>query len=51
MKEKILIAEDDVILREILMSKLTSAGLVALGAEDGEETLKILAKEILNENS
>lgn len=45
MKEKILIAEDDVILREILMSKLTSAGLVALGAEDGEETLKILAKE------
>jgi CheY-like chemotaxis protein len=39
--QKILIVEDDVIMREILMSKLISAGYNALGAESGDEALTI----------
>ncbi|HEY4482560.1 MAG TPA: response regulator [Candidatus Paceibacterota bacterium] len=45
MGQKILIAEDDVILREILMSKLTGAGYTALGAEDGAKALEIIKSE------
>ncbi|MEK7535656.1 MAG: response regulator [Patescibacteria group bacterium] len=45
MGQKILIAEDDTILREILMNKLTSAGFTAIGAADGGEALRIITEE------
>ncbi|HEY4518290.1 MAG TPA: response regulator [Candidatus Paceibacterota bacterium] len=45
MGQKILVAEDDAILREILMSKLTSAGYVALVAEDGAKALEIIKSD------
>lgn len=43
--QKILIAEDDVILREILQGKLTTAGYTALTAEDGGKALDIIRAE------
>jgi len=45
MSQKVIIAEDDVILREILIGKLSAAGFVAIGAEDGDGALQILSKE------
>ncbi|HEY9582716.1 MAG TPA: response regulator [Candidatus Paceibacterota bacterium] len=43
--QKVLIAEDDAILREILMGKLTTAGYLALGAEDGDTALRLIKAE------
>ncbi len=45
MAQKILIAEDDVILREILVDKLTTAGYKAIGAEDGAKALELTRSE------
>ena len=45
MAQKILIAEDDIILREILTNKLTAAGYKAFGAEDGVKVLEIARAE------
>ncbi|HEY4515113.1 MAG TPA: response regulator [Candidatus Paceibacterota bacterium] len=42
---KILIAEDDAIMREILMSKLISAGYNAVGAESGDEAITMASTE------
>ena len=43
--QKVLVAEDDVILREILIGKLSAAGYGALGAEDGEAALKLIQEQ------
>ncbi len=43
--QKILVAEDDVILREILMGKLTSAGFTSIGVEDGARALEVIRAE------
>lgn len=45
MVQKILIAEDDAILREILMEKIASAGYKTLGAEDGAKALELAKAE------
>lgn len=44
--QKILIAEDDAIMREILMSKLISAGYNAIGAESGDEALTLVKTQM-----
>jgi len=45
MPQKILVAEDDVILREILIDKLSGAGYKVFGAEDGFKTLELIRGE------
>jgi two-component system, sensor histidine kinase and response regulator len=45
MAHKIVIAEDDVILREILVDKLSAAGYKALGAADGAKALDLVRGE------
>lgn len=42
MGKKILVVEDDVILRDILASKLSKEGFETLSAEDGEQALALL---------
>lgn len=44
--QKVLIAEDDAILREILISKISSAGFITLGADNGDDALGLIQKEV-----
>lgn len=41
-KKKVLVAEDDPSLSQILSSRLTRAGMEVVKAKDGEETLKVI---------
>src|SRR3989344_1965067 len=43
--QKVLVAEDDAIMREILLGKLSSSGFTALGAEDGDTALRIVQEQ------
>ena len=43
--KKVLIVEDDITMREIVTSKLASAGYNVLEAEDGKKALEVWGKE------
>lgn len=45
MPKKVLIVEDDITMREILVSKLSSAGFVVVEAEDGKHAVATWQKE------
>ncbi len=43
--KKILVVEDDITMREIVVSKLTSSGYTVVEADDGKKGLEVWAKE------
>src|SRR3989344_1263360 len=43
--KKILVVEDDSVLRDVLIEKLTKTGYMATGAEDGEVAMEAMKKE------
>ncbi|MDO8572835.1 MAG: response regulator [bacterium] len=44
-KKKILVVEDDSVLRDVLITKLNKTGYIALGAEDGEVAMEVMRKD------
>lgn len=44
-KKKILVIEDDSVLRDVLITKLTKTGYIVSGAEDGEVAMEAMRKE------
>jgi OmpR family response regulator RpaB len=43
--KKVLVVEDDITMREIVVSKLSSAGYLVVEAGDGKKALEVWAKE------